>query len=457
MTDNTLRLHGVWASRWTFILAATGSAVGLGNLWKFPYIAGANGGGAFVLVYLLCIALVGIPIMVAEVMLGRRGRQSPINSMRRLTGEAGLHRFWHSIGWLGVVGGILILSYYAVVAGWSLQYVVNALQGEFQGGSASASQQRFNALLADRNSLVFWQTVFMVMTVGVVVGGVTKGLGAAVRVLMPVLLVLLVLLLVFGYREGNFAAAWSFMFSFDFDSLTLHGVLVAMGHSFFTLSLGMGAIMAYGAYMPEHARVGSTVITIGVLDTLVALVAGLAIFPIVFSHPDLTAGEGPGLLFVSLPVAFGNMAGGIFFGALFFILVSIAAWSSAISLLEPGVAWLIESKGFNRVTANLLLASIAWLLGLGTVFSFNIWENSRLLGFNFFQFMDFLTSSVMLPLTGLFIAVFVGWIMREYLVRQELADDSPRLFRIWYPLLRYFSPIAVAVIFLVGLYDVLLR
>lgn len=456
MTNHTPRIHGTWSSRWTFILAAAGSAIGLGNLWKFPYIAGANGGGAFVLVYLLCIALVGIPIMIAEIMLGRRGRQSPINAMRRLTSEAGLPGVWNAIGWLGVIGALMILSYYTVVAGWALQHVGAAISGDFQGTNAAASSQRFSALLDDPGALVFWQTIFLVMTVGVVVGGVIKGLGVAVRVMMPVLMLLLVVLLFFGQREGNFAAAWSFMFRFDFEALTLKGVLVAMGHSFFTLSLGMGAIMAYGAYMPDHARVGSTVLMIGGLDTLVSIVAGLVIFSIVFAHPELQPGEGPGLLFVSLPVALGNMPAGLFFGTLFFVLVTLAAWSSAISLLEPGVAWLIESRGFNRLAANLLLGLIVWGLGIGTVLSFNVGSDYRWLGFNFFEFMDFITSSVMLPLTGLFIAVFVGWVMREYVVREELADDSPRLVGIWYPVVRYLSPILVTVIFVAGLYDVLL-
>lgn len=457
MTNNTSRIHGTWSSRWTFILAAAGSAIGLGNLWKFPYVAGANGGGAFVLVYLLCIALVGIPVMIAEIMLGRRGRQSPINAMRRVTSEAGLPRFWNSIGWLGVIGALMILSYYAVVAGWALQHIGAALSGDFQGTNALASSQRFAALLGDASSLVLWQSIFMIMTVAVVIGGVVKGLGVAVRVMMPVLLLLLVLLLIFGYREGNFSAGWSFMFNLDFGALTLHGVLVALGHSFFTLSLGMGAIMAYGAYMPDNARIGSTVLMIGGLDTVVSIMAGLVIFPIVFAHPELQPSEGPGLLFVSLPVAFGNMPAGLFFGALFFILVTLAAWSSAISLLEPGVAWLIESKGMSRVTANLSLGLIAWVLGLGTVLSFNAWENDRLLGFNFFEFLDFITSSVMLPLTGLFIAVFVGWVMKEYIVREELADDSPWMMGIWYPLVRYLSPILVAVVLVAGIYDVLLR
>jgi NSS family neurotransmitter:Na+ symporter len=229
-------------------------------------------------------------------------------------------------------------------------------------------------------------------------------------------------------------------------------VLEAMGHAFFTLSLGMGAIMAYGAYMPDHARIGRTVLAVGFLDTLVALMAGLAIFPIVFANPSIAAGSGPGLMFVSLPVAFGNMTGGLLFGSIFFVLVTLAAWSSSISLIEPAVAYLIESKGFNRVTANLLLGSVAWLVGLGSVLSFNVWGEKRLAGFNFFEFMDFLTSSVMLPLTGLFIALFVGWLMKPEAVRSELADESTPVYLAWRWVLRYVSPLAVLVVFVMGVY-----
>ncbi|MEP3856088.1 MAG: sodium-dependent transporter [Porticoccus sp.] len=444
--------HPVWSSRWTFVLAATGSAVGLGNIWKFPYIAGENGGGAFVLVYLLCILLVGIPVMVAEVMLGRRGRQSPINTMRRLTTEAGLERHWHAIGWLGVTAGLMILSYYAVIAGWALNYIGKMASGAFQGASADQVAIIFADLLSDPEALILWQTVFMILTLLVVIGGVTRGLGVAVRVLMPVLFVLLLILLVFGIQRGDFAQAFSFLFSFNYEALTWAGVLEAMGHAFFTLSLGMGAIMAYGAYMPEHARIGRTVLAVGFLDTVVALVAGLAIFPIVFANPSIAPGAGPGLLFVSLPIAFGNMTGGLLFGSLFFVLVTLAAWSSAISLIEPAVAYLIESKKFTRITANLLLGGIAWVVGLGSVLSFNIWAEKQVAGFNFFEFMDFLTSSVMLPLTGLFIALFVGWMMRPETVRGELADESGRVFASWYWILRYVSPIAVGIIFVMGLY-----
>lgn len=445
-------LHGSWASRWTFIMAATGSAVGLGNIWKFPYIAGENGGGAFVLVYLLCILLVGMPIMVAEVMLGRRGRQSPINAMRFLTEEAGLHGAWHAIGWLGVTAGLMILSYYAVIAGWALYYIGEMASGTFLGASAEQAGEIFGELLADPQELIFWQSIFMVLTIAVVVGGVTRGLGVAVRILMPMLFVLLLVLLGFSIQRGDFAQGFSFLFSFNAEALTWAGVLEALGHAFFTLSLGMGAIMAYGAYMPEHARIGRTVLAVGVLDTLVALMAGLAIFPIVFANPTIEPGAGPGLMFVSLPVAFGNMTGGLLFGSLFFVLVTVAAWSSAISLIEPAVAYLIETKRFNRLTANLLLGGIAWVVGLGSVLSFNVWEEKRLAGFNFFEFMDFLTSSVMLPLTGLFIALFVGWLMRPDTVRRELEDETHAVFSAWRWVVRYLSPFAVLVVFVLGVY-----
>ena len=454
VSDDDIRrgMHGAWGSRWTFILAATGSAVGLGNIWKFPYITGENGGGAFVLVYLGCILLVGLPVMVAEVMLGRRGRMSPVNAMRMITREAGLHGMWNGIGWLGVAAGLMILSYYSVIAGWALHYIGEMARGAFQGGSAASADLQFGNLLADRDTLIFWQTVFMLLTVGVVAGGVTRGLGVAVRVLMPVLFVLLIVLMVFAYQKGDFARGVEFLFRFDFDALTIEGVLEALGHAFFTLSLGMGSIMAYGAYMPEHARVGSTVLTVGIADTVVALMAGLAIFPIVFAFPGIEPGAGPGLMFVSLPVAFGNMAGGLFFGTLFFVLVSVAAWSSAIALIEPGVAYLMESRGFHRITANLLLGVFVWVLGLGSLLSFNEWADKEVAGFNFFEFMDFLTSSVMLPVTGLFIAIFVGWVMKPAIVREELVDEPGTAFAVWRWVLRYIAPVAVLAILVLGIY-----
>ncbi len=448
-------MHGVWSSRWTFILAATGSAVGLGNIWKFPYITGENGGGAFVLVYLLCIAVIGIPIMVAEVLLGRHGRMSPINSMRFVTREAGLSSGWTAIGWGGVLAGLLIMAFYSVVAGWALHYVVATASGAFTGASAEFSSGFFSGLLSNNVALLGWHTVFTVMTVAVVMAGVTRGLAMVARVLMPLLFVMLLLLLIYGMVQGEFMKALDFMFSFKFDQLNSESILIAMGHAFFTLSLGMGAIMAYGAYMPARASLGKTIVIVGLLDTVVALVAGMCIFPIVFAH-GLESGSGPGLLFESLPVAFGNMPGGLIFGTIFFVLVAIAAWSSAVSLIEPGVAWLIESGKFNRVTASGLLGGAAWLLGITCALSFNILADFKpffLLNKTPFDFLDFLTSQIMLPLGGLFIAIFVGWLMSRKALEAEMNAPGHPALGVWLFVLRYVSPVLVVIVFLYTLYN----
>jgi NSS family neurotransmitter:Na+ symporter len=271
--------------------------------------------------------------------------------------------------------------------------------------------------------------------------------------MMPLLFVLLIALLFFAADQGDMAAGAEFLFSFRAEKLTWAGVLEALGHSFFTLSLGMGAIMAYGAYMPEKAPIGKTVVTIAFFDTLVALMAGMAIFPIVFANPSVEANAGPSLMFQTLPVVFGNMPGGLFFGALFFILVTIAAWSSSISLIEPAVAWMIESFRINRVVANLVLGAIAWVIGLGTVFSFNRWKDITLGGNTFFDIMDFATSSVLLPLTGLFIALYVGWLMRPGVAIAALGDKNTAILKLWHWLLAYIAPLAIGFIFVMGFYN----
>jgi NSS family neurotransmitter:Na+ symporter len=434
-------------------MAATGSAVGLGNMWKFPYVAGSNGGGAFVLVYLGCILLIGVPVMMAEVLIGRQGRQSPINAMRDVVNESGADSRWRHVGWVGVAAGMLILSFYAVIAGWALAYIFEAASGELTGINGDTAGNIFGALLADPSRLIFWQSIFMLLCVGVVVGGVKKGLGVAVEILMPLLFIMLLLLLGFSYLQGDFAAAWDFLFNFNLELLTWRGVLEAMGQAFFTLSIGMGAIMAYGAYMPQKANIGKTVLIVAFFDSLVAIVSGLIIFSIVFATQGIEPSAGPGLMFISLPVAFGGMQGGLLIGSAFFILVSIAAWSSAISLLEPCVAWLIEAKNMGRVQANLLLAGFAWLLGLGSVLSFNIWSDIKVAGFTFFDFLDFLTANIMLPLSGLLIALFVGYIMKRELVDFEMQGTAPMVMKLWRATLRYIAPVAISAVFAMGIYD----
>ena len=452
MTAQRKSIHGQWSSRFIFILAATGSAVGLGNIWKFPYMAGENGGGAFVLVYLICIALIGVPIMMAEILLGRRGRQSPINTMATLAGEAKASPNWAMLGWIGVVAGFLIMSFYSVIAGWALAYVLAAISGSFSGLTGSASVDAFVGHIGNPGYTTFWHTVFSIMTFIVVARGVKSGLEKAVRILMPLLFVLLVLLLGYAINSGYFNQGLEFLFSADFSKLSREGVLSALGHAFFTLSLGMGAIMVYGSYMPGKASIASTTLTIAAMDTLVALVAGMAIFPIVFAN-GLEPGAGPGLVFISLPIAFGNMSGGLIFGTLFFVLLTFAAWTSAISIIEPAVAFLVENRSMARKKATGFVVGLAWALGLLTVMSFGGW------GFEFefagarktdgiFDILDIVTTNFLLPLGGLAIALFAGWVMSPAHSADELGGGQSAAFRFWRFLVRYVSPAGVILFFL---------
>lgn len=461
MTER-VSLHGQWSSRLIFVLAATGSAVGLGNVWKFPYIAGEYGGGAFVLVYLACIALVGIPVMMAEILLGRRGRQSPINTMRELAKEEGQSKGWSYIGWGGVIAGFLILSYYSVIAGWALSYVFKAASGMFVGSSSDEIGALFTGLISSVESVLLWHTIFMVMTMWVVARGVRGGLEKAVTLLMPALFVLLIIMVGYALSEGAFSDAVEFLFRPDFSKVfyecaTVAGqevceftgepLLVAVGHAFFTLSLGMGAIMVYGSYMPSGTSIAGSTVLIALADTAVALLAGLAIFPIVFANA-LEPGSGPGLIFQTLPIAFGAMPGGQIFGTLFFLLLTFAAWSSSISIIEPVVAWLVENRGWSRVRAAAWSGLGCWFLGLGTVFSFNIWagEKYQIFGKTVFDLFDYLTANIMLPLGGLAMALFVGWFASRDMSRSELGLGEGA-FSLWWVVTRFVAPVAILVIF----------
>ncbi len=430
------KTHIGWSSRWTFIMAATGSAVGLGNIWKFPYIAGENGGGAFVLVYLLCIAIIGVPVLMAEILMGRQGRSNPINAMISLARQSDATKAWAIIGVMGTLAGLFIMSFYSVVAGWVLDYIIEAAQGSFTGITAEQAGSYFKStLLGDNKLQLSWHSVFTLLTVFVVAAGVTKGLGNAVRILMPMLFILLLVLLGYSYSQGDFSAGFSFLFTFDFSKLTASAVLIAMGHAFFTLSLGMGAIMVYGSYMPDNASIASTAITVAFLDTLIALVAGMAIFPLVFAN-GIEPSAGPGLMFVSLPIAFGSMPGGVIFGTLFFILVGIAAWSSSISLIEPAVAWLDENFKINRAVSAAIVGVIVWFGGFACIYVDG-----------FFDKLDYLASNIMLPLGGLLMAIFTGWIMKRKLAKNQLAGLSYNQFNTWYAILRVFTPIGVIFVF----------
>ncbi|WP_018141980.1 sodium-dependent transporter [Thioalkalivibrio sp. ALJ7] len=443
----TTSIHGQWTTRLAFILAATGSAVGLGNIWRFPYIAGENGGGAFVLVYLGCILLIGLPVMMAEILLGRRGRQSPINTMSALAREEGLTRSWGMIGWIGVLAGFLILSFYSVVAGWSLSYVFKSGTGGFMGLDSDGSESMFSNMLADPEALLAWHTIFMVMTAMVVARGVQSGLEKAVTILMPLLFVMLVVMVGYAMVQGQFLAGLQFLLYPDFSSLSANAVLLAMGQAFFTLSLGMGAIMIYGSYLQSEASIARTSAAVVGADTLVAIMAGLAIFPIVLGA-GLSAEQGPGLIFVSLPLAFSDMPGGLYFGTMFFVLLVFAAWTSAISIIEPAVAFLVENMGLSRVMATSWIAIAAWLLGIAALLSLNVWSGYTLFDMGVLDLMDYVTANILLPLGGFLIAIFVGWRMTERSVQSELRMKNPVLYQVWYFLVRFVAPVAILFVFL---------
>ena len=424
--------------------------MGLGNIWKFPYIAGENGGGAFVLVYLVCVALVGVPIMIAEVLIGREGRQSPINTMRFLTQQHHRRPTWVLIGWMGVLAGFLILSYYAVIAGWAIYYILRMADGTFVGVSAEYANQAFKRVSGEPPGR--WRSgtrCSWAATAFIVGRGVIRGLESAIRWFMPLLFVLLLVLLGYGVTSGGFAQGVDFMFGFEWESVTGEAFLIAMGQAFFTLSVGMGAIMAYGAYVPGSASLTSTVVTIAALDTVVAVAAGLAIFPIVFAN-GLEPGHGPGLMFVTVPLAFGNLPLGALFGTIFFLLVSFAAITSAISITEPALAYLVEEYNAKRSRVAITLCGFCWLLGIGTVLSFNEWSDVHVVGdMTIFAFVDYVSQNIMLPLGGLFIVLFAAYALPRAVVQSQLRLSNRAQQVLWRVLASVVAPLGVLAVFLV--------
>lgn len=447
-----------WSSRLVFLLAAVGASVGLGNVWKFPYLAGVNGGGAFVIVYVGAAALVAVPILIAELMIGRRGRHHPAAAMAGVASESGRSRRWGLVGGLGVVVAYLILTYYSVIAGWAMAYVGPTLAGRLDAIDGPAATAHFAGLLADPWGLAVWHGLFMALTTGIVAQGLRAGIERWITILMPALFAALLLLLGYALVEGDFAAAVRFLFAPDFSKLSGPMVLAAVGQAFFSIGVGMGMMMAYGAYLAPGVSLTRSAFVIAGADTLVAVLAGLAIFPLVFAN-GLDPGEGPGLVFVTLPIAFGSMPGGQFFGGLFFVLLVCAALTSSIAVLEPVVMWATERFDSSRRASALASGAIAWCIGLGTVLSFNAWSGwhpfgriQRFATMTFFDLLDYATSNVMMPLAALLIALFTGWRMGREVACDELGMGAGLRFRAWRNvLLRWIAPVAILGILATGL------
>jgi NSS family neurotransmitter:Na+ symporter len=349
------------------------------------------------------------------------------------------------------------MTYYSVIAGWAMSYMFKTGGGNFENQDAAAISAEFSALLADPMQLTLWHAVFMTITMIILIRGLRKGIEQTVKILMPALFILLLVMVAYAAVEGDMAAGLHFMFDFDISAINGRVVLMAVGHAFFSIGVAMGLMMGFGAYLGKEISIAKSALIISAMDTAVALIAGIAIFPIVFAN-GLNPAEGPGLIFVTLPIAFGNMTGGIIFGTLFFILLFFAALTSAIGSLEPVVAWVEEHRGIKRSSAAIITCSSAFVIGLGSVFSFNIWSGWRPLGFTgrfadsgFFDLIDYVTANLMMPLGGLLLALFVGWRISPQAVADELNIQNPWFFKTWFWLLRWVVPTSIAVIFISNL------
>lgn len=440
--------RSLWSSRFAFIMVTAGAAVGLGNIWKFPYMAGHNGGGIFVLLYIIFILLIGIPAMIAELMLGRRGRQNPVNSLARLAKEAHASPYWQGTGWLGALTLLLVLSFYSVVAGWSIAYLFFALQGIFVNATPEFILSLWGTLLDSPGALIIWHTTFMVLTMAVIALGVNAGIEKASRWMMPGLFIILILLVIYSAFEGNFKQAFLFLFSFKFDDFTPRAVIDALGQAFFSLATGAGCILIYGSYLSEKTDLVKTVLIIAGLDVLVAFLSGLAIFPLVFAY-GLAPEGGPGLMFHALPLAFSKMPGAYFLGIAFFSLLLFAAWTSSISMGEPLVALLNERFQISRGRASIYVGSFAWVIGLASVFSFNLWQNVKVLDrFSIFQVLTDLPTNILLPIGALLFCLFTGWKMRISDIKEEFGTHAHWLYVCWLWAIRVLAPIGILIVFL---------
>ncbi|MBS0290792.1 MAG: sodium-dependent transporter [Proteobacteria bacterium] len=440
--------RSLWTSRFAFIMATAGAAVGLGNVWKFPYMAGNNGGGVFVLAYLFFILVIGIPAMIAELIIGRRGRQNPVNALATLSVEANASTSWQGLGWLGALTLVLVLSFYSVVAGWSIAYLFYAIEGIFVQAGPNEIMNVWRNLLDSPLALTLWHSIFMFITMMVVALGVNAGIERAARWMMPGLFLILIVLVIYAAIEGNFKEAFQFLFSFRPEDLSARAVIDALGQAFFSLATGAGCILIYGSYLSKDTDLVKTVMIISVLDVLVAILSGLAIFPIVFSHHLVPQG-GPGLMFHVLPIAFSHMPGSQIIGTLFFVLLLFAAWTSSISMGEPLVALAQERWQISRGRGSFYVGLFAWVVGLASVFSFNLWQDVKILDrWGIFQVLTDLPINILLPIGAFLFCIFVGWIMKESDVREEFGVTSVPIYLLWRIGIRYLAPLGIIIVFI---------
>jgi NSS family neurotransmitter:Na+ symporter len=446
-----------WSGRLAFILASIGAAVGLGNIWQFPANLGASGGSAFILVYVLAILLVATPIMLAEMIIGRQARRSAPSAMKYMAEQVGASGRWSIVGWMGLFALFLVLSFYSVIAGWCVAYFFKSVSGSMSGLSPAEVGSDFGEFLASPGQMLFWHGLFSAATIFIVTRGVKVGLERVVSIVMPALLLTLLALVIYAGITGDAATAYKFLFAADFSKLTPAIVLAAVGQAFFSVNVGVGAVLTYSAYLPKDVNLFKSAIAVAGGDTLVALLAGLAIFPIVFAY-GLDVNEGAGLLFVTLSTAFAQMPGGAIIGAAFFLMLIFAALTSLISMLETMTARASEIRGVSRTKAAVSIGFASFLFGIVTILSFSSWENIHPLGMielfagmNPFDLIIYIVQRIIMPIAGVLYAIFVGWWVSRDVSLSEIGLEDGAMFKLWMLLVRIIAPLAVAAVFVTSL------
>lgn len=441
--------RGSFGSRMGVIMAAAGSAVGLGNIWRFPYVLGENGGGAFLIIYLVIIFAIGIPVMMSELVIGRRTQRNPVGAFRMLSSR----RPWYLVGMMGIVSAFMILAFYTAVAGWTLEYIYQILIGGIKGKSSAELTVMFDAFRSESLRPALWFSIFLLATAGIVLGGVRKGIEKSTKVLMPLLFILLLLMCVKSLTLPGAGKGIEFLFRPDFSKITGTTVLMALGQAFFSLSIGMGTLITYGSYIPADNKLASTAVQVSMVDLLIAILAGLAIFPAVFAF-GISPASGEALTFIVLPGIFQQITGGMIFAFAFFFLLAIAALTSTISVLEVIVAYFSEQLNLKRRTAVIIATASMFILGIAASLSWGVMKDVKLFRLNIFDLFNFTTANILLPLGGLLIVAFLGWFFPGRSVRDELSNEGVlpvRYFPLYRFIIRFIAPVAIALVFLNGL------
>jgi NSS family neurotransmitter:Na+ symporter len=431
-------------------MASVGFAVGLGNIWRFPYVTGENGGAAFVLIYLACAFGIGIPILMAELLIGRRGQASPPNAMANVAAENGKSRQWRFVGGMGLLAAYTIEIVYAVIVGWVLWYLFKAVTTGFVGIDGMAANADFASMLDNNLGMIFWTLIGLSITGLIIYSGVQNGIERAVVVMMPLMFLLLLGLAGYNYFAGGFDEAVTWLFTPDFSKIGPQTVLVAIGQAFFSIGVAMGGMMIYGSYLPKSISITQSVFIIVIADTFVAILAGLVIFPAVFAN-GLDPAAGPGLIFQTLPVAFAQMPGGYVFSILFFMMLSFAGITSMVGLIECVNGWLEDSYNMPRHKSALLVVGSIAVLSVLSIMSYNVLDELSIGGKNFNDAMDYFSNQILLPLGGLFIAIFAGWVVHKDATRDELGSLNAWGFQLWHFLIRFVVPPALLYIFIKGI------